>query len=105
MPNKHFCQNPTCHEQATMGRFQKSTGKMRTRYAQNERDMNSYSRYFKFFCSQGCANEFLSINMENVLNGVPILFNHERKESSSLYELKNTTTQYGHTYNSLTRIN
>ena len=28
MPNKHFCQNPKCHENTSMGRFQKSTGRL-----------------------------------------------------------------------------
>ena len=42
MPNKHFCQNPKCHENTSMGRFQKSTGRLRTKYAQHERDVNSY---------------------------------------------------------------
>ena len=103
MPNKHFCQNPKCHENTSMGRFQKSTGRLRTKYAQHERDVNSYCELFKYFCSQGCANEFLNINMVNVLNGIPIHFNHERKLSSSCYEVEHTSTHYGG-YNELKRI-
>ena len=33
MPNKHFCQGPTCHEQTTQDRFLKSRGVVRGRYA------------------------------------------------------------------------
>jgi len=33
MPNKHFCQGPTCHEQVTQDRFLKSRGVIRGRYA------------------------------------------------------------------------
>ena len=29
MPNKHFCQGPTCHEQTTADRFLKSRGVIR----------------------------------------------------------------------------
>ena len=34
MPNKHFCQGPTCHEQTTQDRFLKSRGVVRGRYAE-----------------------------------------------------------------------
>ena len=33
MPNKHFCQGPTCHEKPTTDRFLKSRGVIRGRYA------------------------------------------------------------------------
>ena len=33
MPNKHFCQGPSCHEQTTQDRFLKSRGVIRGRYA------------------------------------------------------------------------
>jgi hypothetical protein len=33
MPNKHFCQGPTCHEKPTQDRFLKSRGVIRGRYA------------------------------------------------------------------------
>ena len=36
MPNKHFCQGPTCHEQQTQDRFLKSRGVVRGRYAYAE---------------------------------------------------------------------
>jgi hypothetical protein len=31
MPNKHFCQGPTCHERTTTDRFLKSRGVIRGR--------------------------------------------------------------------------
>ena len=33
MPNKHFCQGPTCHEKPTTDRFLKSRGVIRGKYA------------------------------------------------------------------------
>ena len=44
MPNKHFCQGPTCHEQVTQDRFLKSRGVIRGRYAYcNMDNQNWYS--------------------------------------------------------------
>ena len=42
MPNKHFCQGPTCHEQVTQDRFLKSKGIFRGRYAYFNRDVQSH---------------------------------------------------------------
>ena len=33
MPNKHFCQGPTCHTKTTNDRFLKSRGVIRGKYA------------------------------------------------------------------------
>ena len=33
MPNKHFCQGPTCHTRVTQDRFLKSRGVIRGKYA------------------------------------------------------------------------
>ena len=33
MPNKYYCQGPNCHTRKTKDRWQKSTGKLRGRYA------------------------------------------------------------------------
>ena len=53
MPNKHFCQGPTCHENPTQDRFLKSRGVVRGRYAYCNRDVNNGWRYGnsdKYFC-------------------------------------------------------
>ena len=42
MPNKHFCQGPTCHEQVTQDRFLKSRGVVRGRYASLNIDYNNH---------------------------------------------------------------
>ena len=71
MPNKHFCQGPTCHEQPTQNRLQKSTGLLRSRYAQHEMDGNSYNDLFKYFCSQGCYNDFANKYVREVIAIAP----------------------------------
>jgi hypothetical protein len=80
MPNKHFCQGPTCHEQPTTSRLQKSTGLLRTRYAQVPIDHDTdWNNLFKYFCSQGCANQWLNKNMACVEGRTVVPFTSHRK--------------------------
>ena len=108
MPNKHFCQGPTCHEQTTQDRFLKSRGVVRGRYAYCEIDnQNWYSGSDKYFCSQSCKFSWLSQNMENIEQGRPIEFIRHRRESGG-YEKRTTEHEgwNGQTYksNSITRV-
>ena len=108
MPNKHFCQGPTCHEQTTQDRFLKSRGVVRGRYAYATIDSTShYSNWNsdKYFCSQSCKLSWLSVNMENIEQGRPIEFIRHRRESGGTpnlwYEKKTEThenTWSGGTY-------
>ena len=87
MPNKHFCQGPTCHEQQTQDRFLKSRGVVRGRYAYAERDRQPNNWGWTphgsdvYFCSQRCKFDWLSLNMENIEQGRPIEFIRHRRES------------------------
>ena len=89
MPNKYFCQGPTCHEQTTQDRFLKSRGVVRGRYAQHTMDGDSYYNLFKYFCSQGCANSWLNKNMQNIEQGRPIEFIRHRRESGGYHKVLN----------------
>ena len=86
MPNKHFCQGPTCHEKPTTDRFLKSRGVIRGRYAYStiDRTPNQWgwtpSGSDTYFCSQTCKLEWLSTNMENIAQGRPIEFLSHRRE-------------------------
>ena len=83
-PNKHFCQGPTCHEQTTQDRFLKSRGVVRGRYAYSNLDQQDHwygSKSDKYFCSQRCKFDWLSLNMENIEQGRPIEFIRHRRES------------------------
>ena len=105
MPNKHFCQGPTCHEQPTQSRLQKATGLLRSRYAQHEMDGNSYNDLFKYFCSQSCANSWLDKNMACVEGRTVVPFTTHRKTSSQIYENKKIKSRYGeHYYNEVSRV-
>ena len=113
MPNKHFCQGPTCHEQTTQDRFLKSRGVVRGRYAYAQIDSNSNGGYGygyhsdRYFCSQRCKFDWLSVNMDNIEQGRPIEFIRHRRESGG-YEKRTTEHEgwNGQTYksNSITRV-
>ena len=101
MPNKHFCQGPTCHEQTTQDRFLKSRGVIRGRYAYATIDSDSTYQHWnadKYFCSQSCKLSWLSVNMENIEQGRPIEFIRHRRESGgtpNLWYEKKTETHEG----------
>ena len=99
MPNKHFCQGPTCHEKTTQDRFLKSRGVVRGRYAYCDKDKQNNGYYYfnnsdKYFCSQTCKFEWLSNNMENIEQGRPIEFIRHRRESGGYEKQTNTHTDY-----------
>ena len=84
MPNKHFCQGPGCHTRETSDRFLKSKGIIRGRYAYAEIDGKSRYGYYgsesdRYFCSQGCKNEWLNTNMESIARRtLPPFIEHRR---------------------------
>ena len=95
MPNKHFCQGPTCHEQTTADRFLKSRGVIRGRYAYatQDRTPNQYgwtpSDADRFFCGQRCKMQWLDEQMDNVEQGRPIEFIRHRRESQGYHKVNN----------------
>ena len=95
MPNKHFCQGPTCHEQTTQDRFLKSRGVVRGRYAYANLDSNYHYGGDKFFCSQRCKFDWLAINMENIEQGRPIEFIRHRRESGGYAKVTEDQESWG----------
>ena len=92
MPNKHFCQGPTCHEKPTTDRFLKSRGVVRGRYAYLNLDSQGWSASGdKFFCSQRCKFEWLELNMDNIEQGRPIEFIRHRRESQGYRKVTDDT--------------
>ena len=90
MPNKHFCQGPHCHTNTTQDRFLKSRGVIRGRYAYCNKDQQDwYSDSDKYFCSQTCKLQWLSVNMENIEHGRPIEFIRHRRESHGYAKVTN----------------
>ena len=97
MPNKHFCQGPTCHTRTTQDRFLKSRGVLRGKYAYTTIDRTPNENQYgwtppdsdKYFCSQGCKHEWLNHNMENIEHGRPIEFIRHRRESQGYAKVQN----------------
>ena len=89
MPNKHFCQGPTCHENPTQDRFLKSRGVVRGRYANATLDQQYEWGGDKFFCSQSCKFSWLETNMTNIEQGRPIEFIRHRRESQGYRKVTN----------------
>ena len=89
MPNKHFCQGPNCHTKTTQARFLKSRGVIRGRYAYATLDQEYEWGGDKYFCSQACKFEWLSINMANIEQGRPIEFIRHRRESGGYHKVEN----------------
>ncbi len=108
MPNKHFCQGPHCHTNPTTDRFLKSKGIIRGRYAYAKIDdtENQYGWRYpdsdKYFCSQGCKNEWLNENMTLVEMGIPVPFIRERRISEG-YEKVTENNGY-HSYRTIQKI-
>ena len=99
MPNKHFCQGPTCDEQTTQDRFLKSRGVVRGRYAYLNLESQGYSASGdKYFCSQRCKFDWLETNMENIEQGRPIEFIRHRRESQGYHKVKNDS-HWGSSFN------
>ena len=89
MPNKHLCQGPDCHTRTTQDRFLKSRGVVRGRYASQTIGQNNYYPRGKYFCSQGCENEWLNVHMDNIEQGRPIEFIRHRRESQGYHKVAN----------------
>ena len=102
MPNKLFCQGPSCHTNVTQDRFLKSRGVIRGRYARLDRDYDHRNSYYgmrdKYFCSQGCESNWLSVHMESIEHGRPIEFIRHRRESQGYAKVKNDESRWGPEY-------
>ena len=106
MPNKHYCQGPNCHTRKTKDRWQKSTGKLRGRYASWSIDTKrGYYDYMTLFCSQGCANEWLNDHTQDIVNRRPIPFITERRVAEGTYDIRENNSAGGYyTYKCLQRV-
>ena len=110
MPNKHFCQGPSCHTNPTTDRFLKSKGIIRGRYAYSTMDRTPNQWGYTpsgsdiYFCSQTCKNEWLNVNMENIERGIPIPFIRERRITGGYEKKKITYENSSYSYNTIQKI-
>ena len=112
MPNKHFCQGPTCHERVTQDRFLKSRGVIRGRYANLDMSYNTERngyydcRRSKYFCSTACENDWLNEHMESIEQSRPIEFIRHRRESGGYQKVTETNDSHwgSRTFTSIKRV-
>ena len=108
MPNKHFCQGPSCHTSITTDRFLKSRGVIRGRYASVNRDHNFENGWYnhtrgKYFCSQRCESDWLNEHMENIEQGRPIEFIRHRRESQGYAKVPHENS-WGRSFDIIQRV-
>ena len=109
MPNKHFCQGPSCHTNPTQDRFLKSKGIIRGRYAYSTMDRKPNQWGYTpsgsdvYFCSQGCKMDWLNTHMDSIARRtLPPFIEHRRITEG--YEKRTNESRYGHRYNSIQKI-
>ena len=71
MSSHYWCHGTNCHKSHTTDRVRGSKGSkvLRTRKVkQNEWNKNSF---FKYFCSNGCYNDFANANIDRIVALAP----------------------------------
>ena len=96
MSSHVWCHGTNCHKSHTTDRVRGSKGSkvLRTRKVkQNEWNKNSF---YKYFCSNGCYNDFANANIERIVALAP---RNEPLETpiDDPTKIKHTTS-WGHTY-------
>ncbi len=96
MSSHYWCHGTNCHKSHTTDRVRGSKGSkvLRTRKVkQNEWNKNSF---YKYFCSNGCYNDFANANIERIVALAP---RNEPLETpiDDPTKIKHTTS-WGHTY-------
>ena len=83
---KYPCQGPNCHNVATKDRFNKKSKRLRGRNAYHN-TTQGYRGPFTIFCTNGCQNDWIHANVDNIVNQRPTTFNRERKLSEQTYHI------------------
>ena len=96
MSTHYWCHGTNCHKSRTQDRVRgvKGSKVLRTRKVkQNEWNKNSF---YKYFCSNGCYNDFANANIERIVALAP----RTEPLETPIDDPKKTKheTHYGHTY-------
>ena len=73
MSNFVWCHGPSCHKSHTQDRIRgvKGSKVLRTRKIKDNPHYNQYFTPFKYFCSQGCYNDFANKYVREVIAIAP----------------------------------
>ena len=69
MSDYKWCHGTNCHKSHTLDRVRGSKGSkvLRTRKIKDNPHYNQYFTPFKYFCSQGCYNDFFKEHIERII--------------------------------------
>ena len=108
MSNFVWCHGPSCHKSHTQDRIRgvKGSKVLRTKKVQQHQwNSGQHFNMYSYFCSQGCANQWLNKNMACVEGRTVVPFTTHRKTSEQQYENKKIKARYGeHYYNEISRV-
>ena len=96
MSNFNWCHGPKCHTSRTQDRIRGSKGSKVLRTRKVKEDQWNQDSFYKYFCSNGCYNDFANTHIERIVAIAP---RHEPLETPIEDPTKTKhETGYGHTY-------
>ena len=98
MSDFNWCHGTKCHKSHTQDRVRGSKGSKVLRTKKIKLTKWNRNHYFRFFCSQGCYNDFANANIDRIIAIAP---RHGPLETPIEDPIKETNeTNYGHRYTS-----
>jgi len=97
MSNYYWCHGPQCHTYSTQDRIRGTKGSKVLRTRKIKINDNGYpSGFYKYFCSNGCYNDFANENAEQIIKIAP---RHEPLETPIEVREETQVTRWdGHEY-------
>ena len=96
MSDYKWCHGPKCHTEKTQDRVRGSKGSKVLRTRKVKQYEYHQDSMFKYFCSNGCYNQFANANIERIVAIAP---RREPLETPIEDPVKTKhETSYGHTY-------
>ena len=71
MSDYKWCHGPKCHKSHTQDRIRGSKGSKVLRTRKIKLTEWNRNHYFRFFCSQGCYNDFANTHIERIIAIAP----------------------------------
>ena len=96
MADYHWCHGPYCHQSRTQDRVRGSKGSKVLRTRKIKQTAWNEKTFFKYFCSNGCYNDFANKHAQQIIKIEP---RHEPLETRiEDPKREKHETHYGHTY-------
>ena len=96
MSDYKWCHGPSCHKSPTQDRVRGSKGSKVLRTRKVKQDKWNQDSFLKYFCSNGCYNEFANTHMERIVALAP---RTEALETPIEDPTKNTDNHYYSSWN------